>query len=298
MTVKMCIKPYASPFENFSDSIGVSGAFNRNNQDRNLHVKRAIFKRKSTMPKTTNNTIKDVITQGNTVRKLYGLRAPSQRIPTRKEDDYVFTDNKIALAPRVEVKKSGDNLVFFRQDDEQQEERDGGIVTAYPAPKDDWKKSNVEDVNSNLNGDDKKINLDVNAQYTNKSQATEGSDKASAGTMAFVQILLHTLSCSLSCEQKSCRKMGMVLKHYHSCQEKRRKEAETRNTQDGIAINTSPSTNCNLCQQFAKIVAQHSMYLCNMSPHETGCPVPMCDKMRKIRESRKPLNANPTPMQS
>ena len=92
--------------------------------------------------------------------------------------------------------------------------------------------------------------------------------------------------------------MGMVLKHYHSCQEKRRKEAEMRNTRDGIGINTSQSTNCNLCQQFAKIVAQHSMYLCNMSPHETGCPVPMCDKMRKIRESRKSLNLKPTPMQS
>ena len=195
MTVKMCIKPYASPFENFTDSIGASRAFNRNHEDKNLHVKRAIFKRKNTMPKTTNNIIKDVITQGNNVRKLYGLRAPSQRIPTRKEDDYVYNDNRIALAPKIEVKKSGDNLVFLRQDVEQQEERDGGITTACPAPKDNWKKSSVEDVNSSLNGEDKKINLDVNAQYTNKSQATEGSDKASAGTMAFVQILLHTLSC-------------------------------------------------------------------------------------------------------
>ena len=195
MTVKMCIKSHASPFENFSDSIGVSGAFNRSHQDRNLQVKRAIFKRKNTMPKTTNNIIKDVITQGNTVRKLYGLRAPSQRIPTRKEDDYVYNDNKIALAPKVEVKKSGDNLVFFRQDNELQEERDGGLITAFPAPKDHWKKSSAEDVDSSLNGEDKKINLDVNAQYTNKSQANEGSDKASAGTMAFVQILLHTLSC-------------------------------------------------------------------------------------------------------
>ena len=178
MTVKMCIKPYVSPFENFSDSIGVSGAFNRNREDKNLHVKRAIFKRKSTMPKITNNIIKDVITQGNTVRKLYGLRAPSQRFPTRKEDDYVYTDNKISVAPvvvapKVEVKKSGDNLVFFRHDDEQEEERDGGI----------------------LNGDNKKKNSDVNVEHTNESQATVGSDKASAGTMAFVQILLHTLSC-------------------------------------------------------------------------------------------------------
>ena len=195
MTVKMCIKPYASPFENFTDSIGASRAFNRNHEDKNLHVKRAIFKRKSTMPKTTNNIIKDVITQGNTVRKLYGLRAPSQRIPTRKEEDYVYNNNKIALAPKVEVKKSGDNLVFIRQDVEQHEERDGCTTTVFPAPKDHWKKSSAEDVNSSLNGEDKKINLDVNAQCTNKSQATEGSDKASAGTMAFVQILLHTLSC-------------------------------------------------------------------------------------------------------
>ena len=195
MTVKMCIKSHASPFENFSDSIGVSGAFNRSHQDRNLQLKRAIIKRKNTMPKTTNNIIKDVITQGNTVRKLYGLRAPSQRIPTRKEEDYVYNNNKIALAPKVEVKKSGDNLVFIRQDVEQNEEKDGGITTICPAPKDNWKKSSVEVANSSLYVDDKKINLDVNSQCTNKSQATEGSDKASAGTMAFVQILLHTLSC-------------------------------------------------------------------------------------------------------
>ena len=59
--------------------------------------------------------------------------------------------------------------------------------------------------------------------------------------------------------------------------------------------NTSPK--CGLCQQFAKIVAQHSMYLCNMSPNETGCPVPMCDMMRKIRDSRKSLEP-PVPMQT
>ena len=56
------------------------------------------------------------------------------------------------------------------------------------------------------------------------------------------------------------------------------------------------SPKCGLCQQFAKIVAQHSMYLCNYSPQETGCPVPMCDMMRKIRDSRK--NLIPVPMQT
>ena len=96
--------------------------------------------------------------------------------------------------------------------------------------------------------------------------------------------------------------MGMVLKHYQSCQEKRKKEAiskasmtnSERNNQDGEGNKTPPK--CGLCQQFAKIVAQHSMYLCNMSPTETGCPVPMCDMMRKIRNSQKSA-PTPVPMQ-
>ena len=92
--------------------------------------------------------------------------------------------------------------------------------------------------------------------------------------------------------------MGMVLNHYKACQEKRRKEAieKLRNGIVGDSKEDKTSPNCKLCQQFAKIVAQHSMYLCNLSPQETGCPVPMCDTMRKIRDSRK--NLTPVPMQS
>ena len=105
---------------------------------------------------------------------------------------------------------------------------------------------------------------------------------------------------SLSCQQPSCRKMGMVLKHYHSCQEKRRQEAMSKasmqtSEEDKDNARNASSPKCVLCQQFAKIVAQHSMYLCNMSPQETGCPVPMCDMMRKIRNSRK---STPVPMQT
>jgi hypothetical protein len=95
--------------------------------------------------------------------------------------------------------------------------------------------------------------------------------------------------------------MGMVLKHYHACQEKRRKEAISRATMKNPGelkednLGNTPQK-CGLCQQFAKIVAQHSMYLCNMSPNETGCPVPMCDMMRKIRDSRKTLESVPMQM--
>ena len=82
--------------------------------------------------------------------------------------------------------------------------------------------------------------------------------------------------------------MGMVLKHYHSCQQKRRAEAIARTIgkQNAENVNNKP-LHCGLCQQFAKIVAQHSMYLCELPPNQTGCPVPMCDAMRKLRESRK-----------
>jgi len=263
------------------------------------------------MPKKPNTTIIRNVAHGstNTTQKLsdslvtfrenrYGLRAASERVSSKKDKDFIYDVDKIASAPKVEVKNLGDNLLFVCPDADV-EEREGGITETVPKQA-LIVASNNKGEESELNADTKKISAAVKHESINNFQVNGRSEKASAGTMAFVQILLHTLSCSLSCQQPSCRKMGMVLKHYHSCQEKRRQEAMSKASMQTSEENKDHARNasspkCVLCQQFAKIVAQHSMYLCNMSPQETGCPVPMCDMMRKIRNSRK---STPVPMQT
>ena len=118
------------------------------------------------------------------------------------------------------------------------------------------------------------------------------SIKPSAGVMAFIRILLHTLSCSFSCQKSSCHKMGMVLLHYHRCKQKRQFESRAVRTHlekgDEKMLTNAPYK-CSLCQQLAKIVGQHSIYQCKLSPNQVGCPVPMCDLMRKARVSSKQI---------
>jgi len=307
MTVKMCIKPFPSPINKFSDTIGVSRSLNRTLEDKHLRLIKSNIRKKKDMPKKP--PIRNVVlgssnpssNVSNSTIKLYGnrygLRAANERISSRKEKEFIYDDNKVNSAPNVQVKNAGDSLTFICQDDNQEEEQDGGIVETNPKQSLVVSNEGVRQLVVPL-----KESPEEKKKITNNFHLDGRSEKASAGTVAFVQILLHTLSCSLSCQQPSCRKMGMVLKHYQSCQEKRKQEAiskasmknSERNNQDGEGNNTSPK--CGLCQQFAKIVAQHSMYLCNMSPTETGCPVPMCDMMRKIRNSQKSAPA-PVPMQ-
>jgi len=314
MTVKMCIKPFASPINKYMEPIGVCRSFNRQLQDKQLHlIKNIAIKKRKDMPKKPPTTIIRNVALGstNTTQKLsdslvkfrekrYGLRAANERVSSKKNNDFIYNEDKVATAPKVEVKNAGDNLLFVCHD-EDHEEREGGITETVPKQS-ALRASNNQGEASELNAEPKKTSTDIKYESTNNFEANGRSEKASAGTMAFVQILLHTLSCSLSCQQPSCRKMGMVLKHYHSCQEKRRQEAVSRASMRNSggdkdhASNTS-SPKCVLCQQFAKIVAQHSMYLCNMSPQKTGCPVPMCDMMRKIRDSRK-SSLEQVPMQT
>jgi len=250
--------------------------------------------RKAVLGNSTPNLPSSII---NSRDNKYSLRAANERTSSRRDKDFIYDVDKLSSsAQKVQVKTDGDSLRFIANNANQEEELEGGITDALATQKSPVKLvtnqglplENVTNSSANTNG--------------TTFHVKDGSEKASAGTMAFVQILLHTLSCSLSCQQPSCRKMGMVLKHYHACQEKRRKEAMEKlkaslvgdGKVDKDALKSSP--NCSLCQQFAKIVAQHSMYLCNYSPQETGCPVPMCDKMRKIRDSRK--NSTPVPMQT
>lgn len=308
MTVKMCIKPFASPINKFAETAGVCRSFHRHIEDKHLHnLKNTSLKK--IMPKKPQNIIKRSVALGNGIstQKVtdsirYGLRAANERTPSRKDKEFIYDVDKLASVPKVQVKNVGDNFMFVCHDQDQEEEREGGIVDTPPklhVPE----SKNAETLKIVQTSNIEKTTTDEKEGNSSNVHTNGRSDQASAGTMAFVQILLHTLSCSFSCQQTSCRKMGMVLKHYHSCQEKRRKEAISKVTmrnsgglnEDNSGGNTSPK--CGLCQQFAKIVAQHSMYLCKISPKETGCPVPMCDMMRKIRDSRKNVES-PVPMQS
>jgi hypothetical protein len=317
MTVKMCIKPFPAPINKFSENIGEYRSFNRSLEDKHLRlIKQSGIKKRKDMPKKPPMRAVVIESANNSANNLehsivklngnrYGLRAANERISSRKDKDFIYDDDvKLASAPKVQVKNTGDNLTFIYHDESQEEEREGGIFETIPKrPVVEYKSLAPSDKTGHP-VDVKNTSVAEKLQSTNKFHLNGRSEKASAGTTAFVQILLHTLSCSASCQQPSCRKMGMVLKHYHSCQEKRRKEAISRaslknsegNKEDNQGSNTPPPK-CSLCQQFAKIVAQHSMYLCNMSPTESGCPVPMCDMMRKLRDLRK-SSLEPVPMQT
>jgi len=83
------------------------------------------------------------------------------------------------------------------------------------------------------------------------------------GTKAFIQIMLHTRSCS-SCEDSKCKKMKMVMSHYIQC-------SKLKNGQQ-----------CLLCRQLIRVISEHALYLCpnRADGMKFPCPVPMCDIMR------------------
>lgn len=83
------------------------------------------------------------------------------------------------------------------------------------------------------------------------------------GTRAFIQIMLHTRSCS-SCEDSKCKKMKMVMSHYIQC-------TKLKNGQQ-----------CPLCRQLIRVISEHALYLCpnRLDGMKFPCPVPMCDIMR------------------
>ena len=110
-----------------------------------------------------------------------------------------------------------------------------------------------------------------------------------AGATVFIRILLHTLSCNVLCKEPSCHKMGLLLQHYRGCQQKRQSEARAKKItleEKDEMVASRASHKCGLCLTLAKIVARHSVYQCKFLPNQTGCPVPMCDLMRKVRQTQ------------
>jgi len=84
------------------------------------------------------------------------------------------------------------------------------------------------------------------------------------GTKAFIQIMLHTRSCS-SCDDSKCKKMKLVMSHYIKC-------TKLKNGQ-----------HCPLCRQLIRVISEHALYLCpnrGVDGIKFPCPVPMCDIMR------------------
>jgi hypothetical protein len=92
---------------------------------------------------------------------------------------------------------------------------------------------------------------------------TSDTPNVRLGTKAFIQIMLHTRSCS-SCEDSKCKKMKMVMSHYIQC-------TKLKNGQQ-----------CPLCRQLIRVISEHALYLCpnRADGMKFPCPVPMCDIMR------------------
>lgn len=65
-------------------------------------------------------------------------------------------------------------------------------------------------------------------------------------------------------------KMGMVLGHYNHCRLDRRR-----------------TMGCQVCRQFLKIIAQHSLRHCGWPVGSSGCPVPTCDAMRMAAAAKR-----------
>lgn len=203
----MCIKPYPSPINKYTEPIGVCRSLDRQLQDKHLNlIKNLAIRKRKDMPKKPNTTIIRNVAHGstNTTQKLsdslvtfrenrYGLRAASERVSSKKDKDFIYDVDKIASAPKVEVKNLGDNLLFVCPDADV-EEREGGITETVPKQA-LIVASNNKGEESELNADTKKISAAVKHESINNFQVNGRSEKASAGTMAFVQILLHTLSC-------------------------------------------------------------------------------------------------------
>ena len=200
MTVKMCIKPFPSPINKFSEPIGVSRSFNRTYEDKHLRLIKSNIRKRKDMPKKPQirpvllGSVNSTPNLSNSIIKLsgnrYGLRAANERISSRKDKDFIYEDNKLLSAPKVQVKSAGDNLAFICQDVNHEEEREGGIIETIPKP-----SLVVVNDGSEQRVQAKKKSEDETKKSANNFQLNGRSEKAPAGTVAFVQILLHTLSC-------------------------------------------------------------------------------------------------------
>ena len=91
------------------------------------------------------------------------------------------------------------------------------------------------------------------------------------------------------CEDAACQKMKMVILHYRKCRSKRREHLKRVILQSHPmkADEDNPfEERCQICIQLLKIVSRHALYDCFMPYHERGCPLFMCDSIRRIHYAR------------
>lgn len=201
MTVKMCIKPFASPINKFAESAGLCRSFHRQVENKHLHhLKNTSLKK--TMPKKPQNIKRSVDSIVRYPENRYGLRAANERTSSRKNEEFIYDVDKVSSVPEIQAKHVGDNIMFVCHDQNQVEEREGGIVDTPPKlhvleskynaslkTAETCKRKGENTLNIEKTTTDEKEGNNINVLENGRSE------KASAGTMAFVRILLHTLSC-------------------------------------------------------------------------------------------------------
>ena len=92
------------------------------------------------------------------------------------------------------------------------------------------------------------------------------------------------MHCRCECNNMSCRKMKMVLKHYEQCR-KKRKQVLKNMVSTGQRCNNKIAEQpqkCYVCLQLVTIVSRHSMFDCTVPYNQSGCPLFMCDSIRKM----------------
>ena len=82
--------------------------------------------------------------------------------------------------------------------------------------------------------------------------------------------------------------MKMVMKHYQQCKQRRKHQVKRIIFQgvNEIGKHKKTSLKCPVCLQLLKIVGRHSLNDCIVPHNQRGCPLFMCDSIRKIQYLR------------
>ena len=91
-----------------------------------------------------------------------------------------------------------------------------------------------------------------------------------------------------ACKNTSCQKMKMVIHHYEQCRKKRKDMLKKMLLHGENCAENELKANqrCLICLQLIKIVSRHSMNDCIVPYNKSGCPLFMCDSIRKIHYLR------------
>jgi len=107
-------------------------------------------------------------------------------------------------------------------------------------------------------------------------------------TREFCNVLEHALLCRYDCRNTSCRKMKMVISHYELCRKNRKEKLKEilLHGDNDVRNELKGNKKCLICLQLIKIISRHSMNDCVVPYNHSGCPLFMCDSIRKIHYLR------------